>query len=68
MKVANVGYGVRSNILRVELQEMKHVMIVFSGRAKSSTQMVNKNDYFSFLGLRRTFRTRDSPVDDFLFG
>ena len=26
LKIANVGHGVRSNILRVKLEEMKHIM------------------------------------------
>ena len=67
LEIANIGYRVRPNILRADLEAGKNITKeLWTGRAKPVTQIVSENNYLSILGLRRIFWTGNSLVYDFL--
>ena len=64
LKVADVGYRVGSNILRVYLKAGKYIPEKLgSRRFKTTTYMISKHHYFTLSRGRRVFRPRNSPPD-----
>ena len=67
LPVTNIGYGVWTDILGVDLKVGEHVTEKFSsGGSEASAQVISKYNNFFVLGFSRKFWTGDSPMNSVL--
>jgi hypothetical protein len=67
LKVANVGNGVGTDVLRVKVVKVENIQEEFwPGRREVVEEVICKDDDFTFFRLRSSFSTWDSLVDGIL--